>query len=96
MLLNLKIFNTVEGLIREAMKLGVTHAGGLDPSLVDENMEKSFDIHLHEGPPTGFVCHPRDSRSNRTNQAKGQSDDQPRAGAFLSGTPEAWRKNITW
>ncbi|MDQ6419335.1 amidohydrolase [Paenibacillus sp. LHD-117] len=55
------------GLIREAMQLGVTHVGGLDPTLVDADMEKSLqtmvqiavdykagiDIHLHEGGETG-------------------------------------------
>lgn len=60
--------SNVEGLIREAMQLGVTHVGGLDPTLVDGNMEKSLnamvqiafdhkagiDIHLHEGGETGI------------------------------------------
>ncbi|MEH7503026.1 amidohydrolase family protein [Neobacillus drentensis] len=60
--------SNVEGLMREAMKLGVTHVGGLDPTLVDGNMEKSLntmvqiaadynagiDIHLHEGGETGI------------------------------------------
>ncbi|MFK9090372.1 amidohydrolase [Bacillus salipaludis] len=62
------IRSNVEGLVREAMKLGVTHVGGLDPTLVDGNMEKSLqtmvqiavdykagiDIHLHEGGETGL------------------------------------------
>lgn len=57
-----------QGLIREAMQLGVTHVGGLDPTLVDGDMEKSLqtmvqiavdykagiDIHLHEGGETGL------------------------------------------
>ncbi|MFC7786780.1 amidohydrolase [Rossellomorea sp. GCM10028870] len=57
-----------EGLIREAMQLGVTHVGGLDPTKVDGDMEKSLqtmvqiaadyqagiDIHLHEGGETGL------------------------------------------
>ncbi|MEE6133117.1 deaminase [Priestia aryabhattai] len=57
-----------ESLMREAMKLGATHVGGLDPTLVDGNMEKSLqtmvqiavdsnagiDIHLHEGGETGI------------------------------------------
>ncbi|KGM46059.1 amidohydrolase [Neobacillus niacini] len=60
--------SNVEGLIRDAMQLGVTHVGGLDPTLVDGNMEKSLntmvqiaadykagiDIHLHEGGETGI------------------------------------------
>lgn len=62
--------SNVEGLLREAMKLGVTHVGGLDPTLVDGNMEKSLDtmvqiavdynagidIHLHEGGETGLMA----------------------------------------
>jgi cytosine/adenosine deaminase-related metal-dependent hydrolase len=60
--------SNAEGLIREAMQLGVTHVGGLDPTLVDVDMEKSLntmvqiavdykagiDIHLHEGGETGI------------------------------------------
>ncbi|MBV7509078.1 amidohydrolase family protein [Bacillus sp. sid0103] len=60
--------SNVEGLLRDAMKLGVTHVGGLDPTLVDGDMEKSLhtmvqiavdykagiDIHLHEGGETGL------------------------------------------
>jgi cytosine/adenosine deaminase-related metal-dependent hydrolase len=60
--------SNVEGLVREAMQLGVTHVGGLDPTLVDGDMEKSLetmvqiavdyhagiDIHLHEGEETGL------------------------------------------
>jgi len=60
--------SNVEGLLREAMHLGVTHVGGLDPTLVDGDMEKSIysmvqiaadykagiDIHLHEGGETGL------------------------------------------
>lgn len=60
--------SNVEGLLREAMELGVTHVGGLDPTVVDGNMEKSLetmvqiavdynkgiDIHLHEGGEKGF------------------------------------------
>ncbi|MDR4887884.1 amidohydrolase [Fredinandcohnia sp. QZ13] len=60
--------SNVEGLLREAMQLGVTHVGGLDPTIVDGNMEKSLetmvqiavdynvgiDIHLHEGGDTGI------------------------------------------
>ena len=60
--------SNVEGLVRDAMKLGVTHVGGLDPTLVDGDMEKSLqtmvqiavdykagiDIHLHEGGETGL------------------------------------------
>ena len=60
--------SNVEGLLRDAVQLGVTHVGGLDPSTVDGNMEKSLqtmmqiavdynvgiDIHLHEGGETGI------------------------------------------
>lgn len=56
------------GLMREAMQLGATHVGGLDPTLVDADMERSLqtmvqiavdykagvDIHLHEGGDTGL------------------------------------------
>ncbi|MEH7223631.1 amidohydrolase [Bacillus sp. JJ1566] len=59
--------SNVEGLLRDAMQLGVTHVGGLDPTIVDGNMEKSLetmvqiavdynvgiDIHLHEGGEVG-------------------------------------------
>lgn len=60
--------SNAEGLLREAMQLGATHVGGLDPTLVDTDMEKSLqtmvqiavdykagiDIHLHEGGDTGL------------------------------------------
>jgi len=60
--------SNIEGMMRDAMKLGVTHVGGLDPTLVDGDMEKSLssmvqiavdyqagiDIHLHEGGETGL------------------------------------------
>ncbi|MDZ5610326.1 amidohydrolase family protein [Bacillus pseudomycoides] len=60
--------SNAEGLLREAMQLGATHVGGLDPTLVDADMEKSLqtmvqiavdykagiDIHLHEGGETGL------------------------------------------
>ncbi len=60
--------SNAEGLIREAMYLGATHVGGLDPTFVDENMEKSLqtmvqiavdfgagiDIHLHETGESGM------------------------------------------
>ncbi|MEW9672956.1 amidohydrolase [Ammoniphilus sp. 3BR4] len=60
--------SNVEGLMREAMQLGVTHVGGLDPTLVDGDIEKSLqtmvqiavdykagiDIHLHEGGEMGL------------------------------------------
>ncbi|MCC3357800.1 amidohydrolase family protein [Bacillus sp. REN16] len=62
------LHSNVEGLLREAMELGVTHVGGLDPTIVDGNMENSLetmvqiavdynagiDIHLHEGGETGI------------------------------------------
>jgi cytosine/adenosine deaminase-related metal-dependent hydrolase len=60
--------SNVEALLRDAVQLGVTHVGGLDPTLVDGDMEKSIqsmvqiavdynvgiDIHLHEGGETGI------------------------------------------
>lgn len=60
--------SNVESIMRDAMQLGVTHVGGLDPTLVDVDMEKSLhtmvqiavdykagiDIHLHEGGETGI------------------------------------------
>lgn len=60
--------SNVEGLLREAMQLGVTHVGGIDPTVFDGDMEKSLqtmvqiaadykagiDIHLHEGGETGL------------------------------------------
>jgi len=62
------LLSNVEGLMREAMKMGVNYVGGLDPTVVDGNMEKSLDtmvqiavdsktgvdIHLHEGGETGL------------------------------------------
>ena len=53
--------SNVEGLIREAMAMGATLVGGVDPSIVDRNIEKSLqttmgiaqdynagiDIHIH-------------------------------------------------
>jgi cytosine/adenosine deaminase-related metal-dependent hydrolase len=60
--------SNVEGLLRDAVQLGVTHVGGLDPTFVDDDMEKSLqtmvqiavdhnvgvDIHLHEGGEIGI------------------------------------------
>ncbi|WP_338473192.1 amidohydrolase [Niallia sp. XMNu-256] len=60
--------SNVEGLMREAMQLGVSHVGGIDPTVFDTDMEKSLhtmvqiavdynagiDIHLHEGGETGL------------------------------------------
>ena len=62
------LHSNAEGLLREAMQLGATHVGGLDPTVVDGDMEKSLqkmvqiavdfdasiDIHLHEGGETGI------------------------------------------
>lgn len=62
------LLSNVEGLMREAMTMGVNYVGGLDPTVVDGNMEKSLDtmvqiavdskagvdIHLHEGGETGL------------------------------------------
>ncbi|ATP41662.1 deaminase [Solibacillus sp. R5-41] len=60
--------SNAEGLVREAMHLGATHVGGLDPTFVDGNMEKSLqtmvqiavdfgasiDMHLHETGESGM------------------------------------------
>ena len=60
----------VEGLMREAMQMGVDFVGGLDPTNVDRAMEKSLDamfqialdtgkgvdIHLHETTPAGIAA----------------------------------------
>lgn len=61
------LFSNSEPLLREAASMGVDFIGGLDPTNVDGNMEKSLDtmfqialdtnkgvdIHLHESPPSG-------------------------------------------
>jgi cytosine/adenosine deaminase-related metal-dependent hydrolase len=60
----------VDGLMREAMQMGVQYVGGLDPTNVDGAMEKSLDsmfqialdshkgvdIHLHETTPAGIAA----------------------------------------
>lgn len=60
----------VEPLMREAMRMGARHVGGLDPSTVDGDMKKSLDlmfrialdhdagvdIHLHEPAPSGIAA----------------------------------------
>ncbi|MFZ4831725.1 amidohydrolase family protein [Rouxiella sp. Mn2063] len=60
----------VDGLMREAMQMGVQYVGGLDPTNVDGAMEKSLDamfqiaidsqkgvdIHLHETSPAGVAA----------------------------------------
>jgi cytosine/adenosine deaminase-related metal-dependent hydrolase len=60
----------VEGMMREAMKMGANFVGGLDPTNVDGAMEKSLDtmfsialdfaapvdIHLHETEPHGVAA----------------------------------------
>lgn len=38
------LLSNAEGLMREAMKMGATHVGGLDPTAVDGAMEKSVDV----------------------------------------------------
>lgn len=62
------LYSESEALLREAAQLGVDFIGGLDPTTVDGNMEKSLDImiqvaldynkgidiHLHEGAKTGI------------------------------------------
>ncbi|UOY91583.1 amidohydrolase family protein [Ectobacillus sp. JY-23] len=62
------LLSNAEGLLREAMQMGATHVGGLDPTAVDGNMDKSLntmvqiavdykagiDIHLHERGEVGL------------------------------------------
>lgn len=64
------LHSQVEGLMREAMGMGVDFVGGLDPTNIDGAMEKSLDamfqialdtgkgvdIHLHEGNPSGIAA----------------------------------------
>lgn len=64
------LHSQVEGLMREAMEMGVDFVGGLDPTNIDGAMEKSLDamfqialdtgkgvdIHLHEGNPSGIAA----------------------------------------
>lgn len=64
------LHSEVDGLMREAMKMGVDYVGGLDPTNVDAAMEKSLDamfqialdsgkgvdIHLHETSPAGVAA----------------------------------------
>lgn len=64
------LHSKVDGLMREAMKMGVQYVGGLDPTNVDGAMEKSLDamfqialdtrtgvdIHLHESSPAGVAA----------------------------------------
>ncbi|KIO52014.1 amidohydrolase [Flavobacterium hibernum] len=61
------LYSKSEPLLREAASMGIDFIGGLDPTSVDGNMEKSLDtmiqialdtnkgidIHLHEGVPSG-------------------------------------------
>lgn len=61
------LYSQSEPLLREAAKMGIDFIGGLDPTTVDGNLEKSLDamfqiaidnnkgidIHLHESPPSG-------------------------------------------
>jgi cytosine/adenosine deaminase-related metal-dependent hydrolase len=61
------LYSQSESLLREAASMGVDFIGGLDPTNVDANLEKSLDtmfqialdtnkgidIHLHESPPSG-------------------------------------------
>jgi cytosine/adenosine deaminase-related metal-dependent hydrolase len=60
----------VEPLMREAMSLGATHVGGIDPTTLDGGMERSvdtvlqialdakapIDMHLHEPGPSGIAA----------------------------------------
>ncbi|MFC4775677.1 amidohydrolase [Paenibacillus sp. GCM10023252] len=62
------LLSNIESTMREAMRMGCTHVGGLDPTNVDGDMERSLqtmvqiavdfkagiDIHLHEGGETGL------------------------------------------
>jgi cytosine/adenosine deaminase-related metal-dependent hydrolase len=64
------LHSKVDGLMREAMQMGVEYVGGLDPTNVDSAMEKSLDamfqialdtntgvdIHLHETSPAGVAA----------------------------------------
>ncbi|MGD9479823.1 amidohydrolase family protein [Shinella sp. G-2] len=64
------LHSKVDGLMREAMQMGVEFVGGLDPTNVDSAMEKSLDamfqialdtgkgvdIHLHETSPAGVAA----------------------------------------
>jgi len=64
------LHSQVDGLMREAMAMGVGYVGGLDPTNVDGAMEKSLDamfqialdtgkgvdIHLHETSPAGVAA----------------------------------------
>ncbi len=64
------LLSKVDGLMREAMRMGVHYVGGLDPTNVDGAMEKSIDamfqialdtgkgvdIHLHETSPAGVAA----------------------------------------
>ncbi len=64
------LHSKVDGLMREAMSMGVAYVGGLDPTNVDGAMEKSLDamfqialdtgkgvdIHLHEASPAGVAA----------------------------------------
>jgi len=64
------LHSRVDGLMREAMTMGVDFVGGLDPTNIDGAMEKSLDamfqialdtgkgvdIHLHEGNPAGIAA----------------------------------------
>ena len=64
------LHSKVDGLMREAMQMGVQYVGGLDPTNVDGEMEKSLDamfqialdthtgvdIHLHETTPAGVAA----------------------------------------
>lgn len=57
-----------ESLMREAMRMGATHVGGVDPATLDKNLDKSLeltfdiasesnagiDIHLHDKDTLGF------------------------------------------
>ncbi|KFC70756.1 Peptide/nickel transport system ATP-binding protein [Bosea sp. LC85] len=64
------LHSKVDGLMREAMQMGVHYVGGLDPTNVDGSMQKSLDamfqialdtgkgvdIHLHETNPAGVAA----------------------------------------
>jgi cytosine/adenosine deaminase-related metal-dependent hydrolase len=64
------LHSKVDGLMREAMSMGVQYVGGLDPTNVDRAMEasldamfqialdhdKGVDIHIHEANPAGVAA----------------------------------------
>lgn len=102
------LYSNCEGLMREAMTMGVDYVGGLDPTVVDSAMEKSIDtmfqiavdsgkgidIHLHEGGETGLKAIRR--IMDMTEQAKLQNKVTiSHAFALASLPPEAAKDMFT-